>query len=102
MIFSTLCKNLLERKLLKVAVKNDETTSDFYVNREKFQERHHLTNDEITYFFSEKREVIYPYDIRSGEINMLMKNGKILPYSALNTYLNTEAEERIFLFYQRV
>lgn len=101
MIFSTLCKNLLERKLLKVAIKNDDTISEFYKNRKTFQDKHHLTNDEITYFFSEKREVIFPYDIRSGEINMLMKNGKIMPYSALNTHLNTEAEERTFLFYQR-
>ena len=100
-IFSTLCRNLLDRKLLKVAVKNDETASLFKESKVKFQEKNRLNDDEITYFFSEKREVIYPYDIRSGEINMLMKSGKILPYSSLNTYLNTEAEERTFLFYQK-
>ncbi|HLO55102.1 MAG TPA: HD domain-containing protein [Saprospiraceae bacterium] len=101
MIFSTLCNNLLDRKLPKVTVKNDETLSQFYINRKKYQDLHHLTNDEISYFFSEKKEVIFPYDVRSGEINMLMKNGEIVPYSILNTYLNTKAEERTFLFFVR-
>ena len=60
-----------------------------------------MTNEETDYFFSEKKEVIYPYDMQSGEINMLMKTGKVLPYSSLNTYLNTNAEERTFLFYPK-
>ena len=101
MIFRTLCKNLLERKLLKVAVKNDKTIRIFEENKAIFQETHQLSAEDITYFFSEKKEVVYPYDVRSGEINMLMKSGEILPYSSLNTYLNTEVEERTFLFFIR-
>ena len=99
MIFRTLCKNLLERKLLKVAVKNDKTIRIFEENKAIFQATHQLSAEDITYFFSEKKEVVYPYDVRSGEINMLMKSGEILPYSSLNTYLNTEVEERTFLFF---
>ena len=64
-----------------------------------YQEAHQLSESEIEYFFAEKKEVIYPYDTKSGEINMLMKSGKVFPYSALNTHLNTQAEERTFLFY---
>lgn len=100
-IFATLCKNLLDRKLLKVVIKSDESAIVFNKNKKIYQEAHNFSNDEIDYFFSEKREVIHPYDIQSGEINMLMKTGKVLPYSSLNTYLNTNAEERTFLFYQK-
>lgn len=100
-IFANLCKNLLERKLLKVSIKSDESMSLYLENKKKYQYENQLTDTEIEYFFTEKREIIYPYDVRAGEINMLMKNGKIIPYSSLNTYLNTEAEERTFLFYSR-
>jgi HD superfamily phosphohydrolase len=101
-IFATLCKNLLERKLLKVSIKSVDSEALYLKNKLKYQQVNQFSDDEIEYFFTEKREIIYPYDVRSGEINMLMKSGEILPYSALNTYLNTQAEERSFLFYQRV
>jgi uncharacterized protein len=100
-IFATLCKNLLERKLPKVVKKTDDSLSLFLQQKNVYQQKNQLTDDEIGYFFTEKREVIYPYDTKEGEINMLMKSGEILPYSTLNTHLNTEAEERTFLFYQR-
>jgi uncharacterized protein len=100
-IFANLCKNLLERRLLKVSIKSDESMSLYLENKKKYQYENLLTDTEIEYFFTEKREIIYPYDVRGGEINMLMKNGKMIPYSSLNTYLNTEAEERTFLFYSR-
>lgn len=101
-IFATLCKNLLERKLLKVAVKSDATWNKFSEDKDRFQQLHHLNDDEIGYFFTEKREVIYPYDIRNEEINILMKSGTIQPYSTLNTHLNTNAETREFLFYTKI
>jgi len=100
-IFATLCDHLLNRKLLKVMVKSNDSDHLFKQHKSVYQAKHQLTNDEIDYFFSEKKEVIYPYDIQSGEINMLMKTGKVLPYSSLNTYLNTNAEERTFLFYPK-
>ena len=98
-IFAALCKNLLERKLLKVSLSTDESRALFLENKRIYQEAHLLSESEIEYFFAEKKEVIYPYDTKSGEINMLMKSGKVFPYSALNTHLNTQAEERTFLFY---
>ena len=98
-IFAALCKNLLERKLLKVSLSTDESRALFLENKRIYQEAHQLSESEIEYFFAEKKEVIYPYDTKSGEINMLMKSGKVFPYSALNTHLNTQAEERTFLFY---
>jgi len=98
-IFSTLCKNLLHRKLLKVAAKNDESYIEFLHIKKSFQENHRLTDIETKYFFSEKKEVIFPYDIKAGEIEMLMKNGMIKPYSSLNPNLNILPEERTFLFY---
>ncbi len=100
-IFATLCKNLLDRKLFKVALKTEESLVNFNRNKRIYQMEHKLNDDEINYFFTEKQEVIYPYDANTGEINMLMKNGKIIPYSNLNSHLNTAAEERTFLFYQK-
>ena len=64
-------------------------------------ENHDYTSEEAGYFFCEKKEVIYPYDIKAGEINMLMKNGDVQSYSSLYPNLNTSAEERTFLFYSR-
>ncbi|MBK8346106.1 MAG: hypothetical protein IPL08_00200 [Saprospiraceae bacterium] len=47
-----------------------------------------------------KKEVIYPYDIKAGEINMLMKNGDVQSYSSLYPNLNTNGGKDI-LFYSR-
>lgn len=100
-IFSALCKNLLDRKLLKVKIKNKESYADFSSLRTQFQEKYHLNDEETKLFFTEKKEVIYPYDLKSDELKILLKSGKISPYSALNPYLNKSPEERTFLFYQR-
>ena len=100
-IFSALCKNLLNRKLLKVKIKNEESYTDFSSLRTQFQEKYHLNDEEIKLFFTEKKEVIYPYDLKSDELKILLKSGKVSPYSALNPYLNKSPEERTFLFYQR-
>ncbi len=101
-IFASLCENLLERKLLKVSIKTEESMAQFLKNKAFYQQLHQMCDDDIKYFFTEKREIIYPYDKRAGEINMLMKSGEVLPYSKLNTHINTTAEERTFLFYQKV
>lgn len=100
-IFASLCKNLLDRKLLKVVVKTVETSQIYDEAKAIFKASNGLTDSEIDYFFNEKREVVYSYDVRAGEITILMKNGQLVPYSQLNTYLNTNAEEKTFLFYQR-
>ena len=100
-IFGTLCKNLLDRKLLKVMLKTKESQLIYQKAKKSFMENHDYTSEEAGYFFCEKKEVIYPYDIKAGEINMLMKNGDVQSYSSLYPNLNTSAEERTFLFYSR-
>ncbi|MBP6234898.1 MAG: HD domain-containing protein [Saprospiraceae bacterium] len=100
-VMQYLCKNLLDRKLLKVTLYSEESFETYLKAKNAFQVKLGLNDDEIEYFFSEKKEVIFPYDTRAGEINMLMKSGRIQPYSALNPNLLTSAEERTFLFYQR-
>jgi HD superfamily phosphohydrolase len=100
-VMKYLCKSLLDRKLLKVTVKSEESYATFLKAKNEFQTKSGLNDDETGYFFSEKKEAIYPYDTRAGEINMLMKNGKIQTYSSLNPNLLTSIEERTFLFYQK-
>ncbi len=101
-VMRNLCQTLLDRKLLKVAIKSEAAYEEFIKNRRVFQEKYALTEDEAAYFFTEKKEVIYPYDTTSGEINILMKNGLVMPFSALNPNLSTKEEERNFLFYHRM
>ena len=67
----------------------------------QFDAADYLNDEETKLFFTEKKEVIYPYDLKSDELKILLKSGKISPYSALNPYLNKSPEERTFLFYQR-
>ncbi|MBK9254960.1 MAG: HD domain-containing protein [Saprospiraceae bacterium] len=98
-IFRILCRNLLERKLLKVKIKTDDAYEMYKIAKADFQLKEGLDDDEISYFYSEKTEVVHPYDTSSGEINILLKAGKVQPYSALNPHLNIVPEERTFLFY---
>ncbi|MFN8338128.1 MAG: HD domain-containing protein [Saprospiraceae bacterium] len=98
-IFATLCKNLLERKLLKVSIKNENMLAEFNSKKEKFMVQNHLSSDDIGYFFTEKKEVIYHYDKNIGEINLLLKTGQVVPYSLYQTGINVEPEVRTFLFY---
>jgi uncharacterized protein len=100
-VMQYLCKSLLDRKLLKVTTKSEESFAIYLKAKNEFQTKLGLNDDEMGYFFCKKKETIYPYDTGAGEINMLMKSGKIQTYSSLNPNLLTSMEERTFLFYQK-
>jgi HD superfamily phosphohydrolase len=101
-IFRYLCSALLERRLLKVRIEDDKALQEFNIRKAEFKSKFRLHNDEIDYLFTNKTEVISQYDINSGEINILLKSGEVVPYSTLNSQINLMKEERTFLFFPKV
>lgn len=99
-IFAALCKNLIERKLLKVSIKSEKSLEEFDAKKLDFMKINHLTEDEASYFFTEKKEVISLYDNNIGEINILLKSGDVVPYSLYQNGINLKPETRTFLFYK--
>jgi HD superfamily phosphohydrolase len=99
-IFSNLCNNLLNRKLLKVFTESDEQTFEKWNNiKTTFAQKYNLTETDLHYFFCNKTESVKQYDTKDGEILILKKNGKIVTFSELNPTIKDQEESRTFLFY---
>ncbi len=99
-VFSTLCRNLINRKLLKV--KSGDTLDNRYyfdVKKDQFMERHHLSEEEASYFFHRKTEKIKSYEFGNEEIKILLKNQEVRPYSHFNKIIGANEVDHTFWFY---
>ncbi len=100
-IFSSLCNRLLHRQLFKV--KSGDTLENqvfFDDKKSQFMARNHLNVQEADYFFTTKTEKIKLYEGGDQEIKILMKDGKVVSYSALHPQADLfSTEERKFWFY---
>lgn len=99
-VFSTLCRNLINRKLLKVKT-GDTLDNRYYFDAQKdqFMERHHLTEEEASYFFHRKTEKIKSYEFGNEEIKILLKNQEVRPYSHFNKIIGANEVDHTFWFY---
>lgn len=89
-ILSHLCKNLLDRKLLKVRSAEKMTLEEYENQMTKFSNAHKYTIEETDYFFETKKVAVLPYDYYK-EITILKKSGETVPYSQLGgMWLNNE------------
>lgn len=99
-VFSTLCRNLINRKLLKV--KSGDTLDNRYyfdAKKDQFMERHHLSEEEASYFFHRKTEKIKSYEFGNEEIKILLKNQEVRPYSHFNKIIGANEVDHTFWFY---
>jgi HD superfamily phosphohydrolase len=99
-VFSTLCRSLLERKLLKVLVcRSEEDTSKLAEWRKSFEEKYSVGSDVSSFFFTTINASFTNYISDENEISILMKDGNVLPYSAVQPIFTPGSETRMFGFY---
>jgi HD superfamily phosphohydrolase len=84
-ILQILCKNLLERNLFKIHF-TSEGSLDFSDDDCKEQIKNELSirNEDLGYFYIEKKETFLEYNRLKDEIMILLKNGKVIPFSIAN------------------
>ncbi|MCH2023209.1 MAG: HD domain-containing protein [Saprospiraceae bacterium] len=82
-ILSFLSTNLLERKLLKVVIKNKPIEIDFLKKvSDKVQEKYPtLSEEDLSYLVFEGKEANQAYNIRKEEIHIMLKDGSVRPIS---------------------
>lgn len=99
-VFSTLCRRLLERKLLKVLVcRSEEDMSKLAVWRKAFEEKYGVGPEVSSYFFTTISAAFTNYISDENEINILMKDENVLPYSDVQPIFTPGSETRVFGFY---
>jgi hypothetical protein len=98
-VFRNLCRRLLERKLLKVFIDNESNQVKYQQLKSDFKAKYQLADEDLSYFFEQKKETVKQYDTSEGEIKILMKSGRVAPYSEINPTISALAEVRSFLFY---
>lgn len=91
-ILSTLCRNLINRKLFRIELKKTpfETTYCAEV-KYRIKEQYHLTAEELPYFFVEEEISNMAYAADQLSINILMKNGQICDIAEASDTLNISA-----------
>lgn len=99
-VFSTLCRNLINRKLLKVITGYSVDNQYFFeAQRADFKQKYHLDDEEVAYFFKEVNENIKAYQFGQEEIKILLKTQQVLPYSHFNKNLSQSTDDHKFYFY---
>jgi hypothetical protein len=99
-VFRTLCKSLLERKLLKVLVcRSEEDLKKLEIWRKAFETKYHVGSDVSAYFFTTIHAHFTNYISNENEIYILMKDGTVVPYSSVQPIYTPGHETRTFGFY---
>ncbi len=103
-ILSSLSNMLVNRKLLKVKVKN-EPFSEEVVNKHKkaYQKISSISSEDIEYFVFQDSMTNNAYDPKKDEIKILFKNGKVVDITEASDNFNIQSlsspVKKHFLFY---
>jgi uncharacterized protein len=99
-ILRYLCNNLLERKLFKLSLpREDYTESDRMKLRHQIMNKNQLLEVDLDYIFIEKLEKFSYYETGGQRINVLKKNGTVVPYEdCVNVDTVNCSEEVLFSF----
>ncbi len=90
-ILSTLCENLIERKLYKIEIQNEAFEKKYIAGIKKIvQQKLGLNEEEIKYFVFDNSVSNEIYNVSKIGINILFRNGKIKDISAASDQLNVE------------
>jgi HD superfamily phosphohydrolase len=98
-VLSHLSKNLLERKLLKIELRNNSFEANFFADiflktKKKYD---FLSDEELSYLVFEGKERNHAYRIGKEEIQIKMKDGTIKPISQWEEH-NVQQKEVIKYF----
>lgn len=100
-VLSRLCRMIIERRLLKIKLKNkpiDAGRVDTY--RDRFQKKHNLTPHEATYFVFVGTIENQAYNQELQNIDILRKNGKLVDVAKASDQLNLKAlSEKVVKYY---
>jgi HD superfamily phosphohydrolase len=84
-ILQILCKNLLERNLFKIHFTSEGSLDFSYEEcKEKIKNELSIRNEDLGYFYIEKKETFLEYNRHKDEIMILLKNGNVIPFSTAN------------------
>lgn len=91
-VLSTLCRNLINRKLFKIELKKVPFEANYCMEiKNRIIEKFHLNAVELPYFFVEDEISNMAYASDQLSINILMKNGQICDIAEASDTLNISA-----------
>ncbi|MBT4882134.1 MAG: HD domain-containing protein [Flavobacteriales bacterium] len=106
-VLSSLSDMILNRKLLKIKVQNNEFSASEIKNEiGKIQEQFNISENEAEYFIFSDKVSNSTYNIEKANINILMKNGNVIDITAASDQFNIEAlskrVDKYFLCYPKL
>lgn len=91
-VLSRLSQRILDRRLLKIKLKNKPIADERLRNyAERFKKKHGLTEHEVGYFVFSGQIENQAYDQNYQNINILRKNGKLIDVAKASDQLNLKA-----------
>ncbi|RLD56966.1 MAG: phosphohydrolase, partial [Bacteroidetes bacterium] len=77
-VLSELSRNLINRKLFKCEIQ-PKPFEYFHIEslKEKIQDKYNLTTEDLEYFFYNDTTSNYAYNLKTDNINILFKSGKV-------------------------
>jgi len=91
-VLSTLCRNLINRKLFRIELKKTPFEADYCIGiKNRIIEKFHLSEEEVPYFFVEDEISNMAYASDQLSINILMKSGQICDIAEASDTLNISA-----------
>lgn len=88
-VLSNLCEMIINRNLLKIEIKNDQTDND-KLNKHiaNLMHKYNVTNYEASFFVFKGEVTNQAYQLNSQNINILFKNGKVTDIVEASDHLN--------------
>lgn len=91
-VLSNLCQMILERRLLKIKLKNKSIKiSDLKLHIETLIKKHNISKHEADYFVFKGELINQAYENKTQKINILFKSGKIKDIVKASDQLNLKA-----------
>ncbi len=99
-VLSELCKMILNRKFLKIRLKNTAVEeSEFQDRFTTFKNLHDLTEEETSYFVFKGQIENTAYDLNSEAINILLGNTELTDVASASDHLNLKMLSRSVVKY---
>ncbi len=91
-ILSTLSKNIIQRNLSKIKLKNQPINNSFITEiKNKIQKKYNVHTDELSYFVMEGKVSNHAYSVEASPIHILFKNGDLKDIVTASDHLNLQA-----------
>ncbi|MCG2461336.1 HD domain-containing protein [Flavobacteriaceae bacterium F89] len=99
-VLSRLCQMLINRRLLKTKMKNKPIDKErLQKHFASFKNKHHLSDEETSYFVFSNKITNQAYDQKHQNINILRRNGKITDVAKASDQFNIKALSKAVVKY---